>query len=434
MMFFYYLDLAWRSIKKTPFLSLLMVLAISIGIGITITTLNIYKMASINPAGERSSTLFAVQLMSQDNDTWENINEQITYQDAMNLRKSDVPARQTAMFRTGLAVQTDDVNFSPVLEGVRVTDSGFFAIFDVPFLYGHAWSEQVDRDGGYKVVINEEINNKAFGGGNSVGKTLILNRKPYQVVGVIKSWNPSPKYYDVNNGAFNDSEQIYVPLSLAPIEEFESWGNNNSWRHEDIRTYQDRLNSEMHWVQYWTELTTSAMQREYKQWLGNYVEQQQQLGRFKHPEARGEVSDVATWLAVNNVVPEDNKVLVGLSVLFLVVCLVNMLGLLLAKFLKRAPEVGVRRAIGASRMQIFSQHLVEVGLIGFCGGALGLLWAWVTLNFLASRFELESSLSQLDQSMWFIAPVIAVSAAIIAGIYPAWRICSTNPSVYLKSQ
>lgn len=50
-MFFYYVDLAWRSIKKTPVLSLLMVLAISIGIGITITTLNVYKMMSFNPAG-----------------------------------------------------------------------------------------------------------------------------------------------------------------------------------------------------------------------------------------------------------------------------------------------------------------------------------------------------------------------------------------------
>ena len=433
-MFFYYLDLAWRSIKKTPFLSLLMILAISIGIGITITTLNIYKMASINPAGERSSQLFAVQLMSQDNDTWETINEQITYQDAVNLSQSDVPVRQAAMFRTGLAVQTEDVNFAPILESVRVTEGDFFALFDVPFIYGGVWNKQVDEEGGYKVVINTNINQKAFGGGDSVGKTLLLNRKPYQVVGVIEKWNPSPKYYDVSIGAFDDSEQIFVPFSLAPIEEYETWGNNQSWRHENIRNYQDRINSEMHWLQYWAELDTSAKQQQYQEWLGLYVEQQQQIGRFKHPDARGEIKDVAQWLSFNKVVPEDNKVLVGLSVLFLVVCLVNMLGLLLAKFLKRAPEVGVRRAIGASRLQIFSQHLVEVGLIGFCGGALGLLWAWMALYFLSSKFDLEASLAQLDQSMWLIAPVIAVSAAIVAGIYPAWRICSTNPSVYLKSQ
>ncbi|MCL1137767.1 ABC transporter permease [Shewanella pneumatophori] len=433
-MFFYYLDLAWRSIKKTPFLSLLMVLAISIGIGITITTLNVYKMASINPAGERSSQLFAVRLLSQDNDTWDEITPQITYQDAFNLRTSAVPVRQSAMFRTGLAVQTEDINFAPILESVRVIDSDFFGLFDVPFIYGGPWEKQVDDEGGYKVVINEDINQKAFGGGNSIGKTLLLNRKPYQVVGVTAQWNPSPKYYDVNNGAFNNSEQIFVPFSLTPIEEFDSWGNNNSWRREDIRTYQDRLNSEMHWLQYWVELDTPAKQQEYQQWLAAYVEQQKLIGRFKRPDAHGDISDVGQWLKEHNVVPEDNKVLVGLSVLFLVVCLVNMLGLLLAKFLKRAPEVGVRRAIGASRLQIFAQHLVEVGLIGFCGGVLGLLWAWGALYVLSTKFDLEQSLAQLDQSMWLIAPMIAVSAAIIAGLYPAWRICSTNPSVYLKSQ
>ncbi len=50
-MFIYYVDLAWRSIKKTPILSLLMVLAISVGIGITITTLNVYSMMSFNRPG-----------------------------------------------------------------------------------------------------------------------------------------------------------------------------------------------------------------------------------------------------------------------------------------------------------------------------------------------------------------------------------------------
>ena len=114
-MFFYYVDLAWRSIKKTPVLSLLMVLAISIGIGITITTLNVYKMMSFNPAGERSDELNAVQLWSQGPDSWEEFNSLVTYQDVMNLRNNTLPKRQAAMFRTGMAVHTEDANFAPIL-------------------------------------------------------------------------------------------------------------------------------------------------------------------------------------------------------------------------------------------------------------------------------------------------------------------------------
>jgi putative ABC transport system permease protein len=436
-MFFYYLDLAWRSIKKTPLLSLLMVLAISIGIGITITTLNVYKMMSFNPAGERSGQIHSVQLWSQGPDTWDHFDVNRTYQDVMNLRNGKIAERQAASFRTGMALQSDDESIAPVLQGIRVTDSDFFKLFSVPFLYGSAWDKTVDRDGAYQVVIGEQLNRTFFKGENSVGKTVYLNRKPYQVVGVIEDWNPQPKYYDPTNGAFNDAEEIFVPFSLTPIEEFEVWGNTNGWKFESMLTYKDRLNSEKAWIQYWVELQGEEQIAAYSDYLTAYAEQQKALGRFtdpKKPRDKQRLVDIEAWLTQNNVVAEDNKVLVGLSVLFLSVCLVNILGLLLTKFLKRAPEVGVRRAIGASRGQIFAQYMVEVGTIGLLGGVLGLLWAVGALQILSARFDIADGLTRLDLSMWLITPTIAVGTAILAGLYPAWVVCRTKPSVYLKSQ
>ena len=73
-------------------------------------------------------------------------------------------------------------------------------------------------------------------------------------------------------------------------------------------------------------------------------------------------------------------------------------------------------------------------MIGFGGGLLGLLWAWGSLSMLSAHFDLEAALTQLDLTMWIVAPSIAIFAALIAGVYPAWRICSTNPSAHLKSQ
>ncbi|QYJ78166.1 ABC transporter permease [Shewanella acanthi] len=433
-MFFYYLDLAWRSIKKTPMLSALMVMAISIGIGITITTLNIYKMMSINPAGEKSSQLYAVQLWSQGPDTWDRFDSQITYQDGFNLLRSEVPTYQTSMFRTGGAVQTDDPNLLPAMQSVRVTNNDFFQLFAIDFQYGQAWDDSVDTSPRYEVVLSDELNQTLFAGKNSVGKTVYFNAKAYQVVGVLKPWAPSPNYHDLNNGSFGESDKMYVPYSLAPIEEYQSWGNTNGWNYESVDTYAKRLTSEKHWTQYWVQLDTPAQVEEYRQWLNNYIEQQKKLGRFTSPKAAAQFLDVAQWLDFNKVVPKDNKILVGLSSLFLLVCLVNMLGLLLSKFLRRAPEIGVRRAIGASQGQIFAQHMVEVSLMGLLGGLLGLGWAWGSLLLLTKKFELQASLTHLDASMWVIAPVIAIVAAILAGIYPAWRVCTTNPSVYLKSQ
>ncbi|WP_282166349.1 ABC transporter permease [Shewanella japonica] len=437
-MFFYYCDLAWRSIKKTPMLSMLMVLAISIGIGITITTLNVYKTMSHNPAGDKSSQINSIQLWSQGLDTWDDFHSNLTYTDVINLRNNNQLELKAASYRTGLAVQSENPDIQPSLKSVRITDRDFFNIFDVPFLYGQRWDKSVDTQPAYQVVIGETLNQTFFNGNNSVGETLYLNRKPYQIVGVIKDWNPQPKYYDPTNGAFNDAEEIFIPFSLNEQEEFDVWGNTSGWRFEPMLTYQDRLNSEKTWIQFWTFLATDDDKSELATWLTHYVEQQRNLGRFtdtaKSAAEAFQISDVALWLENNDVVPRDNKILVGLSVLFLSVCLVNILGLLLTKFLKRAPEVGVRRAIGASRAQIFSQYMVEVGLIGFIGGIIGLLWAWGALTVLHAEFNMEQSVTGLDSSMWIITPLIAISTAVLAGVYPAWVVCRTKPSVYLKAQ
>src|SRR6185436_8178480 len=103
--------------------------------------------------------------------------------------------------------------------------------------------------------------------------------------------------------------------------------------------------------------------------VDSYWEEQHKLGRF--PRARNNhVTDVDQWLKDQGVVQSDNRVLVGLAFAFLAVCLINTVGLLLAKFLNGAALSGVRRALGASRKAIFMQHMVEVGLISAAGAVL----------------------------------------------------------------
>jgi putative ABC transport system permease protein len=139
-------------------------------------------------------------------------------------------------------------------------------------------------------------------------------------------------------------------------------------------------------------------------------------------------------MTYNEVVSEDNQVLVALSFMFLIVCLANILGLLLGKFLRRAPEVGVRRALGANKKHIFMQHLVEVALLGFMGGLLGILIAQLGLWGVRQTYGYYSSIATMDLSMLLAAPAIAIVACIIAGLYPAWLVCRTTPAIYLKTQ
>jgi putative ABC transport system permease protein len=188
------------------------------------------------------------------------------------------------------------------------------------------------------------------------------------------------------------------------------------------------------WVQYWAEFSTVDDQQQFQQTINSWISEQKQVGRFSRDDAAGYMRNVEQWLAYNEVVGEDNSILVGLSFMFLVVCLVNAVGLLLAKFLRQASEVGVRRALGASQLEVFKQHLVEVSLIGFFGGILGLVMAVAGLAGVRSIYNNYDQLAQMDLTMIVVALLLAVSSSILAGVYPAYRICRTSPAVHLKTQ
>jgi putative ABC transport system permease protein len=134
------------------------------------------------------------------------------------------------------------------------------------------------------------------------------------------------------------------------------------------------------------------------------------------------------------VVPGDVRLQMWLAFGFLAVCLVNTVGLLLAKCLRRAPEIGVRRALGASRRAIFAQFLVEAGVIGVAGGVLGLGLALLGLWGVRQNPASYAQLAQLDVPMLASTLGVALLASVAAGLLPAWRACQVTPALQLKSQ
>ena len=126
--------------------------------------------------------------------------------------------------------------------------------------------------------------------------------------------------------------------------------------------------------------------------------------------------------------------------LFLGVCVVNVVGLLLAKFLNAAPLTGLRRALGASRKDIVRQHMTEVLVLGFAGGLLGLVLAVGGLAGIRSLYTSDwnrgaaERLTEIDPTVVLVTLVLSIVAGAVAGLYPSWRIGRTAPAVYLKTQ
>jgi len=140
------------------------------------------------------------------------------------------------------------------------------------------------------------------------------------------------------------------------------------------------------------------------------------------------------WMDFLKVVKPDSKLAVWLSIGFLVLCIVNTMGLLLAKFSTRAAEVGVRRALGAGRAAIFRQFLVETTVVGLAGGLLGLALSFASLALIRQQSKDLSAVAHMDWEMLATTFALAVVASIVAGLLPTWRACQVTPALQLKSQ
>lgn len=146
------------------------------------------------------------------------------------------------------------------------------------------------------------------------------------------------------------------------------------------------------------------------------------------------LSDVGQWLHIMNVGPKASALSMIVSVSFLLICLVNVVGLMLARFMRRAPEIGVRRALGASRGAIYRQFLIEAAAIGLAGGVLGLLLTALGMAGIGHVFEPEvARLATLDASLLLLTMLLAVATTLIAALYPIWRAAQVQPAWQLKS-
>lgn len=433
-MFGYYLNLALRSFKRNKALTALMVLAIALGIGASMTTLTVFHVLSGDPIPQKSDRLFYVQMDPEPMRGYrpgEEPQAQMTRFDSETLLRQKRGLRQTMTSGGNLVVSSDKPGVSPRLVDARYASSDFFPMFDVPLRHGRGWTASEDEAKARVAVISRELNDQEFGGADSTGKTLRIDGNEFRIIGVLDAWRLVPRFYDLYSDNYGITEGVFLPFSTSRDLKMGTQGNINCWG--DSGGDPHGLNAPCAWMQYWVELESADMAAEYRNYLVNYSDQQRAAGRFQRP-SNVRLRNVTELLEFNQIVPGDVRLQLWLALGFLLVCLVNTVGLLLAKFLRRSGEIGVRRALGASRREIFKQCLVEAGTVGLAGGVLGLLLALLGLWAVRRQPASYAELAHLDASMLLLTFALALLASLIAGLLPAWRAMQITPAVQLKSQ
>ena len=439
-MFSYYLELAFRSLRRSFGLTLLMVLAIGFGVAASMTTWSVFRAVSGDPIPWKSSKLFVPEIdvwgpTGHDSHGDSEPQDAMTYTDAVALMRDHRAKYQSAMYQISPSVVPAQTGQHPLNVGGHAVYSEFFPMLDVPFLYGNGWSAQDDAQRAAVAVISSKLNDKLFAGANSVGKTVSLEGRDYRVVGVLDHWNPQPRFYDVvNAGGFSEQvEDVFIPFQRAIAMGIPNDGNTNCNVRSEESGFVGLQHSSCIWIAYMAELEDTGAVTAYHQYLDGYARAQQQAGRFSWPP-NNRLRDVPAFLDHEQVVPSDTKVSLLVALGLLLVCLVNTVGLLLAKFLRRSGEIGVRRALGAPRKAIYLQFLTEAAVVGLAGGVLGLLLTGVGVASVSLVLPKSiSDLARLDVSLLLLTLLVAVLATMLAGLYPTFRASRVQPAWQLKS-
>lgn len=439
-MFRYYLGLGLHSLRRNPVLTALMIVLIGAGVASSMITFAALRALTADPLPQKSAQLFGPQI-----DNWGPANrgadgeppQELSYTDASVLLNAHKAVRQTAMYETVLSLVPADARQAPFTVKGYAATRDMFAMFDVPFMAGGSWAAEDDAKGGSSVVLSKKLSGKLFGATNSLGRSVRLGSHDYRVVGVMGDWNPQPRFYA--EGSINiisdqgDPPDFFLPfLTAVNFQINDSWGENCTSDYKGAG-WNDLLHSQCVWISFWVQLPTTGDVQRYRLFLDGYAAEQWRIGRFQWaPNNR--LRSLMQWLDYVRAVPEETRVAFLLAIGLQLVCLVNTVGLLLAKFMRRRGEIGVRRALGASRGAIHAQFLIEAGIVGAAGGLLGLALTAFGVFGMGSFFEVRvARLVHIDLSLFGLTLLTSMVATLIAALYPTWRAAQVQPAWQLKS-
>ena len=294
-----------------------------------------------------------------------------------------------------------------VLEGGRTTANLFSTLGVAPAL-GRMFTEDEELPGHRVAILSHELWVSDFGASpNAIGQTIKISDEPYVVVGVM----PSDFHYPIGQ-----------PSSYWSTYSIDAEGRtpDTSLRDHTRLSVVGRLKPGISIKQALAELNTiqSSLAQQYS-------ENRYRLGVSIDPLLATEVDGVRPALTL---------LFAAVGVVLLIGC-ANVAGLLLARANARRPEVALRTALGASRIRVVRQLLVEALLLAIAGGAAGILTSFVLLR--AGLHLIPSDLPRLyniaiDGRVLTFAALVSAGTSLIFGLLPAWRLSKSDPATALR--
>jgi putative ABC transport system permease protein len=435
-MFGYYLELAWRRCRQNLSMVALLVLTMAIGIASCMTAMTIFGALSGEPLPGISphlyvATMDAREAVDKDNDY--EPDSLVKLRDAEALVDAHRADRQLAVTHSYTMLSNPDGKHSEQTIGLMAYGP-VLDMFGVPLRYGRPWTatEQAAHDP--VVVIDSDLAVKLFGTENAVGRSVKMGRVRFRVIGVTAPWSPRTQFLDLGkntSGVLGQNQQFFVPVQAALDAGVGPLTSGECGKDAPVISFQSVDVVHCRWLETWVALDSPQAVASFRQFLSGYTQAQHDAGRFVYPP-QPELYGTRAWMALNHVVPDDVRLNLLLAGGFLLLCLVNVAGLLAARFLRRQADVAIRRALGAAKWDVFAQHLVESGLLGLAGGVLALPLTWLGLWIVRMQPVAYAEAAKFSPGVFVMLLVLSLVVGLLVGVLPAWRVCRQPPALQIK--
>jgi putative ABC transport system permease protein len=420
------LRLAARDLRRHPGLSLAIFVGLSLS-GAIWTTANCHYIRVRRELPDLGPSLHHVELDHRRGvarpreGPWDGMGGlaarlRVTAAEHAVLSGSGIPSRQAATGRARLLVAGGDQPLArPV--SARFAGGDFFALFAPELAEGRPFSADEDGRGEAVVVLGKRLRRQLFGDGPAVDSQLLVEGRPFRVLGVMAHHQPFGAVWDLaDRGAPQDA--FYLPMVwarrlLARPEHPLAQGPVGA-------SFLDLERSPTLTISHWVELPDQQRRQAYAAHLDRHFGAGAQARHHLRSYPQWRTTFVAPFIDIDFYTMLTGIVLLAAGF--------NATRLLLARGFAQAPEVGIHRALGATRLQVFGRELLAAVLLSLPAALLGVVLAVPYVELFNVMVEANDIPVRLDLRGFVQGFFPAAAVGIAAAIYPGWRLSRAIPS------
>jgi putative ABC transport system permease protein len=385
-----------RMLRRKPAFTLIAVISLALGIGANTTVFSVINAVLLKSLPFKDPESLVLVWGDTANEDRLKARNQLSATDVADFRAQTSTFEDITTYTGWNPLMSGDTEAERV-PAIQVGD-GFFKVMRGTPILGRVFTPEEQEEGkDFVVVLGHGLWQRRFNGNpNVVNTTVLLNGRPYTIVGVM-----GPDFHPLPQSLVRPQAQFYRPIA-EPYDD-----QQRDSRH--VRAI-GRLKPGVTIEQAQTDIQLIARRLEQEHPTTNRNQgavvvsiTDDTVGRFK----------LTLWL------------IFGAVVFVLLVACANVANLLLAKATVRQREITIRAAIGASRAQIVRQLLTESLLLSFLGGAVGFmlaLWGTRVVESVASRISPSFSHITIDYRTLLFTFTACVLTGLIFGVAPALHI------------